>query len=85
MLDRSIAIPMTEVFELMSSVIGICALRESVAILVVVNTPVIFSAEISVVRGAFERVNSPISSEAVDATKRMSCISGGKAFKRCMN
>ena len=51
---------------------------------VVVKTPVTFSAGSPLVNGAFDRVNKPTSVEAVEATKIRSCRFGGKSFSRCM-
>lgn len=85
LLERSRAAPMGEVAELMSSVMGSAARRESFAMLVATNTPVIFSAGGSLANGFWDRVNTPTSSEAVEATIRTSCRLGGKLLNLCRN
>ena len=71
LLDRSSDTPMgTE--SSMDSVVGSVGRLVSSANSVMVKTPVIESAGMLVVRGAFDRDNSPMSDEAVDATMRRS-------------
>lgn len=63
-----------------SSLIGSCARFESSASSVVVKTLVILSAGLSLARGVFDRVNSPMVSVAVEETISRSWRFGGKSL-----
>lgn len=66
----------------MESVIGSVGRLESSNNSVVVKTPVMDSAGLSVARALLDRVSRPTSVDAVDATMRRSCRSGGKSRSR---
>jgi hypothetical protein len=61
----------------MESVIGRVGLLVSSSIAVVVKTPVMESAGLSLARDFFDRLMSPTSVDAEDETSRRSCRSGG--------
>lgn len=71
--------PMGMVLSILS-LIGRVALLASSASSVVVKTLVIVSAGTSVVRGAFDRLNRPMSGDTVEDTIRTSCRLGEKSF-----
>lgn len=66
----------------MESVIGNVGLLVSSKNSVVVNTPVIASAGLSVAKGVLERLKTPISEAAVEATMSISWRAGGKSRSR---
>ena len=68
----------------MDSVIGSVGRLVSSSSSVVVKTPVIDSAGLSVAKGALDRLSKPISVDAVDDTIRRSWRSGSKSFNRRM-
>ena len=77
--------PIGEVLDVMSSDIGNWALRESFAMLVVVNTLVSRLGSLSPARDLVALVKTPISSDAVDETITMSFKSGGNSRSLWMN
>jgi hypothetical protein len=80
LLERSSASPIADVLSMLDK--GSCALAESLSISVIVKTPVILSAGLSFDNGTLDRVNKPISTEAVDVVMIKSCKFGGNSRRR---